>query len=199
MFQRSMPSSSPPSDSSKRTLSELECFVLGLIWKYGPCTAYSVRLRLQTSPSTQWSGSAGSVYPLVQRLARMGLLKSRAAARGRRASLEYTATPKGIAALRAWIGPPLPAEAVTVTHDPLRSRLRFLAALPVEQRRAWIEAAVQSLTVVARRVRQWEQAHGSESDAFDDLLTRSGLLDVKARKTWLREALLKGDAHARVV
>ena len=42
-----------------RSWSELECFVLGLIWQLGPVSAYAVRTQMQKSPSTQWSGSAG--------------------------------------------------------------------------------------------------------------------------------------------
>lgn len=175
----------------RRPLSELECFVLGLIWKHGPCTAYALRQKLQSSPSTQWSGSAGAIYPLVRRLEAAGLLKSRSSGRGRRASLEYLATPKGEAALREWIGPPLPPEALTVAHDPLRSRLRFIMALPPQQRRAWIDAAIRSLDEVSRRVRQWDQAHANDPDPFVAIMTRSGLLDVRARRTWLREARRK--------
>lgn len=175
----------------KRQLSELECFILGLVWKFGPCTAYSIRQQLQSSPSTQWSGSAGAIYPLVQRLERAGLLKSRSAGRGRRASQEYAITPRGETALRHWIGPPFPPEAMTVTHDPLRSRMRFLSALPPTERRAWIDAAIDSLREVAQRVRAWEQANQADADPFVALLTRSGLLDVSARRTWLREARRK--------
>jgi hypothetical protein len=48
-----------------RRLSELEAAVLGLVWSDGPCTAYAVRRTVQNSLSTQWSGSAGAVYPVV--------------------------------------------------------------------------------------------------------------------------------------
>jgi DNA-binding PadR family transcriptional regulator len=175
----------------RRPLSELECFVLGLIWKDGPCTAYALRQKLQASPSTQWSGSAGAIYPLVRRLERAGLLKSKPSGRGRRASLEYVTTQKGEAALRTWIGPPLPPEAVTVTHDPIRSRLRFLSALPPQQRRAWIEAALAALEDLSGRVKAWALAHADDADPFTAILTRSGELDIQARATWLREARRK--------
>lgn len=179
------------SSSHARQLSELECFTLGLVWKYGPCTAYTLRQKLQSSPSTQWSGSAGAIYPLVRRLERGGLLKSRSAGRGKRASQEYIILPRGEVALRHWIGPPLPPEALTVSHDPLRSRARFLAALAPGQRRAWIDAALESLREVTARIRAWEAANADDSDPMVGMLTRSGLLDVRSRQTWLREARRK--------
>lgn len=171
-----------------RRLSELECFVLGLIWKYGPLTAYAIRQRLQQSPSTQWSGSAGSVYPLVRRLKARRLLDARPAGRGKRASVEYTATEAGITALRGWIGPPVPQEAISVSHDPLRARLRFLAVLPPQEQKAWLGAAIEAMALVADRVDRWEAEHADSGDPFDQTVTRSGRLDIQARQAWLREA-----------
>jgi DNA-binding PadR family transcriptional regulator len=161
--------------------------VLGLVWRHGPCSAYAIRRQLQDSPSTQWSGSAGAIYPLMQRLERQGLLAAAAGGTGQRRSLEYAITGAGLAMLRAWIGPPLPPEAVTVAHDPLRSRLRFLDLLPAEERRAWVAAAISSLEEVLARVRHWEDAN-QPGEPLGGIVTRSGELDVEARRRWLEEA-----------
>ena len=100
----------------RQSLSELECFVLGLVWQIGPCSAYELRRHMQSSPSTQWSGSAGAVYPLVQRLERQKLLKGQSRRTGRRARREFSITSSGLARLRAWVGPPFAPEVVTVTY-----------------------------------------------------------------------------------
>lgn len=172
-----------------RRPSELESFVLGLIWQLGPCSPYEMRRHMQMSPSTQWSASAGAIYPLVTRLQRRGLLLSKAAKDGKRRRREYSVTPAGLRALRAWVAPPLPPEAVTVSHDPLRSRARFLAVLTPEQRRAWVKAAKAALDEVERRVLQWDQSVRAEvpDRAPVSTMTRSGLLDVAARRTWVGE------------
>jgi DNA-binding PadR family transcriptional regulator len=170
--------------------SELECFVLGIVWRYGPCSPYTVRRRLRDSPSTQWSGSAGAIYPLMQRLEKHGLLRSRSAATGERKSRRYTITSRGVAALRSWMGPPLPAEAVTVAYDPLRSRIRFLDLLAPEERRVWLAAAKAALEEVLDRVRQWEALHTDDDEPLGAILTRSGELDIAARAQWLAEAEL---------
>jgi DNA-binding PadR family transcriptional regulator len=168
--------------------SELECFVLGLVWRHGPCTPYTIRRHLQESPSTQWSGSAGAIYPLVRRLEAQRLLRSRTAETGQRPARLYSITPRGLATLRAWIGPPLPRDAVTVTYDPLRSRIRFLDLLPAAQQRAWLSAARSALEEVLARVRQWEELHADDDEPLGSILTRSGELDVEYRSCWLREA-----------
>ena len=170
-----------------RRRSELECFVLGLVWQVGPASPYDIRRHMQESPSTQWSASAGAIYPLVRRLQRAGLLSSEAKRDGKRRRREYRITVKGLGVLRAWIGPPIGAEAVTVAHDPLRSRARFREALSEADRAAWFLAARAALDEVERRVNQWAAAHGALSRAAR-VMTRSGELDVESRRRWLEEA-----------
>jgi DNA-binding PadR family transcriptional regulator len=175
------------SESITRRYSELECFVLGLVWRYGPCSTYTVRRHLSSSPSTQWSGSAGAIYPLMQRLEKHGLLESMDARRGQRPSRNYSLTAQGRDVLRAWIGPPLPPEAITVAHDPLRARLRFLDLLPAEERRPWVDAAIKALEDVLKNVREWRET-SEPGEPLGALITRSGELDVEGRTRWLREA-----------
>lgn len=175
---------STPATTPRTRLSELECFVLGLVWQGQPCAAYDIRRRLAESPSTQWSASAGAIYPLVARLERRGLLKGRARRTGKRARREYSLTPRGLSALRAWIGPPFDDAAITVTHDPLRSRARFLAALTPSQRKAWVRAARETLDEVERLVRAWGERHTSD-DPFAALVTLHGEMDLAFRRAWL--------------
>lgn len=169
-----------------RRHSELECFTLGLIWRHGPCSTYDVRRLMQDSPSTQWSASAGAIYPLIRRLERQGLLAGKDESRGKRPRRLYRTTPRGVRALRRWVGPPLAREAVTVAYDPLRSRARFLEVLPRPARRRWVAAALTAMDEVGRRVRAWEERYGGASDPIHAAITRSGELDVRSRRAWLR-------------
>jgi len=174
-----------------RRRSELEGFVLGLAWQLGPASPYEVRRHMLESPSTQWSGSAGAIYPLMRRLERAGLLASHAERSGKRRRRVYAITPKGLQALRAWVGPPLAKEAVTVAHDPIRSRARFLAALTPARRREWLNAARAALDEVERMVREWSARHGDaregEVSRAAGLMTRSGEIDVESRRRWVEE------------
>ncbi len=164
--------------------SELAGFVLGLVWRHGPCSPFELRRQMQRSPSTQWSASAGAIYPLIQRLEKSGLLRSKAKRNGKRERREYEVTERGVSALRAWLGPPLAEEAVTVAHDPLRSRARFLEVLPKAERARWIEAARRALDEVEKRVRAWEAEFGAKEPGAATM-TLSGELDVKSRREWV--------------
>ncbi len=170
----------------KKPLSELEAFVLGLIWQGGPCSPYDIRRQMQRSPSTQWSASAGAIYPLVGKLERHKLVQRKADPADQRRRQLYRVTAAGRKALAEWLGPPLAPEAVTVTYDPLRTRVRFLAALPAAKRRAWVLAAAEALQEVERRVRAWQE-HDATDEAFAQFLTRNAELELGARRQWIAE------------
>lgn len=174
-------------DVGNRELSELECFALGLIWQFGPCSPYDVRQHLRNSPSTQWSGSAGAIYPLVRRLERRGLLISKTESTGRRRRRMYRLTRPGLDALRRWIGPPLAEEAISAVYDPLRSRARYLGLLKPKDRQRWIEAARDALQVVEDAIADWDETYRDSGDEFLRATTRHGRLDVLARRQWLDE------------
>src|SRR5690242_14236558 len=99
-----------PRAKPARPLSDLEGCVLGCLWKHGASTPYAVRRMFLDSPSSHWSGSAGAVYPLLERLERGGLVASRHAPRGARDGWTYSLTAAGRRRLRAWLEPPFAAE-----------------------------------------------------------------------------------------
>lgn len=165
-------------------LTDLEAVVLGLVLRSGGATAYAVRRSLEASPAARFSDSAGSVYPLVRRLARRGLLAGRAARNGARRSTVWRCTPAGEQGLRAWLE--VPAElGELVTADPLRTRVIYLGALAPAARRRWLARAEQGLrahrAAIAERLR-------AEQDPWMALAHRNALLQADARLAWLGEA-----------
>lgn len=160
--------------------------MLGLVWQLGGCSAYDVRRTMGDSPSSQWSASTGAIYPLMRRLQRHALLTMKQERTGQRARRVYSITPAGKKVLRQWIGPPLAREAVSVAHDPLRSRARFLGVLTPDERAQWVRSAIDALAEVVARVQAWEEKYGSR-DEFQLLVARNGELETQARQAWLQE------------
>lgn len=169
-------------------LSELEAVVLGLIWQDGPCTPYAVRQVFLRTPSPQWSGSAGAIYPAVQRLEHRGLIRSEAHAQGRRKSRRYHATPKGLGELRKWLKGSQTDWIVGVPPDPMRTRYRFLGLLPPAERRGILRAWQKNMARHTRAVEQDYEHRKKTGDAFSYLLARGALLHLASRRTWLEEA-----------
>ena len=168
-------------------LSELEHVVLGIIWKKGPCTPYLVRKEFITSPSPHFSGSEGAIYPLVRRLEKRGLLTSKADRTGRRPRRLFRITQTGSTALRSWLRPPLADEIAAPGHDPLRTRMYFLAALPASKRSPFLEDAEQRLRnqipILQAHIRDYIRI----DDVFSETAARGMLHATRARIAWIIE------------
>ncbi|MCK6449101.1 MAG: PadR family transcriptional regulator [Planctomycetes bacterium] len=127
---------------AQRKPSELEHVVLGVVWKEGACTPHVVRTHFASSRNSRFSGSAGAIYPLVQRLERRGLLRSVEDRSTRQRRRLYRITARGETTLANWVGSEL---AEGVPHDPIRLRLYFLEVLSPTKRAEFLAAAANGV------------------------------------------------------
>jgi len=165
--------------------TELEGCVLGIIHARRRCTAYAVRKELGASPSAYWSGSAGAVYPLLDRLVERGLLNAHETRWGTRTRRAFSLSPQGLIALQRWLGPTVPSWAGSATFDPIRTRLLFLDALPKRHWRRFIREARRAVTLALDEMRHVLEA----ADALSDLerwAIRGAIAELEARSGWLR-------------
>lgn len=175
-------------------LSELERCVLGLVALRQPCTPYAVRKVFQDSPSAHWSGSAGSIYPLMRRLEEAGLLRSAPEDDGRRSRV-YRVTPAGRRRLRAWLRPPLD-EAAWFDFDPVRLRVRFLGLVPAAARAAFLDDALERLEEARAQAAATLAGSPAEADPWRHAASLGALRMVEARIAWLEE--VRSGVAARV-
>jgi DNA-binding PadR family transcriptional regulator len=176
------------SKGTRERLSELEGCVLGLVWLLGPCTTYAVRRTFVQSPSSQWSGSAGAIYPLVRRLGQRRLLRARPYTTGARKSCHYELTAEGRHRLIAWLGPPFSKDVAGIPPDPIRTRVSFVEALPHRRRRSFFSAVEESLHDQIERTERECRENRTKGHTIDYLVSRGALLTAEARLTWIREA-----------
>lgn len=124
-------------------LTELEGAVLSEIHHRNATTAFQVRKAFQVSPSLEWSGSAGAVYPAIRRLTAAGLILSSPTASGRNAK-RLALTAEGVARLDDWICDT--RRAISVGMDPFRLRSGLWAFLEADRRLAGLTEARAALT-----------------------------------------------------
>ncbi len=167
--------------------TELEAAVLGVVWQEGPCTRYAIRQHFLESPAPRWSGSAGAIYPLVRRLETRGLVRSAPSTQGRRARRDYRITRLGGAALRRWLRVPIAQGDATLIHDPLRTRMLFLSALPREEALSFVADALEALRRALRQAQEDCRENPGREDPFAHLAARNALLVTRARVKWLAE------------
>ncbi len=166
-------------------LSELEGVVVGIIRIKEPCTAYAVRRELTDSPSTHWSGSAGSVYPLLERLQRAGLItatEDKADGRGRRL---LKVSPLGRRALRTWTLSAGKPEVAASVFDAVRARAFALKKLPPRDRERFAVEALDALSDFLATAK----AHLEGREGIEYFAALGGVYEAQARVDWMTEFL----------
>jgi len=176
------------------TPTELESCVLACIAREGAATAYQVRRFLARSASTYWSDSAGSIYPLLDRLERRGWVRAEKTAWGTRTRSSYRLRAAGTRILRRWLSAPLGDDAVGHTFDPVRARLFFLDLVPSGERRGFVEDALTGTRRHLERHRtELREKRGSLTPWA--VLGREGAIrELEARAGWLEHVLGRLDS-----
>ncbi len=168
-------------------LTDLEHTVLGVLWRDGASTPYRLRREFLDSPIPSWSGSAGSIYPLVRRLEREGLLASEDSASDRRGTRLYDLTPAGRRALKRWLLPPLPRRDALPGVDAVRSRLLFLQLLTARERARFLAQIQAQLDDAVTELRAIVTDAEEGGDQIHVLASRGGLKVAEARCAWFSE------------
>ncbi len=172
---------------AEQRLSEIEACVLALISVEGPATPYAIRKVFLSSPSPQWSGSAGTIYPLIERLVRRKLISSKVFLQGKRRGHRISLTAAGSKALRLWLAVPVPEWVAGVPPDPLRTRVRFLGAVDARQQRSFLRDAHRRTQAHLRMV-EADCERRRPKGGFQYLIARGALLSMQSRCAFLREA-----------
>jgi DNA-binding PadR family transcriptional regulator len=178
-------------------LTELEGCVLGLIEQGGPCTPYAIRKEFLASSTPHWSGSAGAIYPLVERLNRRRLLRVVGQTRDGRSGRLYALTASGRRAFLHWLCPPFSALTLGVPPDPIRTRFGFLGLLPPSIRLDLLNEVRDKFRHALAQLKA--RTTQEPMDPFELLALRGSYLALQARLTWVNEVLatLRRPEYAR--
>jgi DNA-binding PadR family transcriptional regulator len=167
-----------------KKLSHLAYIVLGVVADEQPCSGYTVMKTFQRSSSTYFSGSAGAIYPLLERLTKAKLLSVSTQEAGTRNRHSYTVTKKGMAALDAWLASPVPDEEVAFTVDLMRTRVIFFARLTKSERMKFVKDCRAQLKARIKATQE-RIASGEGLTPFDVASLKSVLIVDEARLAWL--------------
>lgn len=169
------------------SLTELEGAILSEIHHRGAETAFKVRKAFLTSPSLEWSGSSGAVYPAIRRLSAQGLIHGEAQASARKGR-SLTLTAGGVDALNAWIGDL--DRAAGLGLDPFRLRSGLWDELPAAVR---LQQLGRLLIVLKSSLRDLE-AYGAGLDRVERRRVDLSIAQQKARAAWVEAELSAAEA-----
>ncbi len=167
-------------------LTELEGAILSEIYHRKRDTAFQIRRAFQVSPSLEWSGSAGAVYPAIKRLEKRELL-SLGEPEGGRKTVRLKVTPVGKAALIDWACDPM--RAASVGLDPFRLRSGIWGTLGRDKRlqtyhdiSASIQENIDFLQDYVKTLDDVERARVQLSIEYQNLRLRWLALQLKSVK-----------------
>jgi DNA-binding PadR family transcriptional regulator len=159
-------------------LTELEGSVLSELHHRGRQTAFRVRRSFSVSPSIEWRGSAGAVYPAIKRMERGGMIEAEASGDGRATRL-LSITAGGIEAMNEWACDPV--RACSVGIDPFRMRAGIWMSLDPARRVATTASIRQELVESVERLASWSR-HG---DVIERTSVDLSLRLQRSRLAWL--------------
>ncbi len=162
-------------------LTEIEGAILSEIAHRQNVTAFRVRRAFEVSPSVEWSGSAGAIYPAIRRLRARGFLDGHATG-DRRATVSLRLTPKGESAMVAWACDPDRASSVGL--DPFRLRAGIWTTLTGQQR----DAAMQATEISIRANIAFLKGYLPGLDPVEAARIELSLALQRLRLTYLRRA-----------
>ncbi len=159
---------------------------MGFIGLKGQCTPYLIRKDFKQSPSLFWNGSAGAIYPLIERLARQKLIKHASTKNDLRGGKLYVLTKFGEKALKTWLFQPTSPVVIGVPPDPLRNRIEILGFLKPEMRKSFLDqVALELENHLKVFVRDCEESR--KTDFFKYWSLRGAVLNMQSRLDWIRE------------
>lgn len=181
-----------------RELTMLEYIVLGLI-SMEPQSGYSIVSYFDEDSYNSWSASPGSVYPMLKRLEKQGVILGELDVEHEtRPRKMYTLTETGEASLDVWLGEVPKMRPFYEQRELAMMRFQFMEKrLSREQVLAWLGAyldAIQYATsgssIYQEGISKAMKEHGTVS-IHSQLVMEGYMLELNALRTWLEMAIAR--------
>lgn len=168
----------------EKKVTDLEAVAIGFVLRNQPCTAHFIRTSFKKSQTSHFSDSAGSVYPMMGRLAESGLVSVREKREGQRMVRYFRCTKSGEKALTSWLSPPFPD---LLGFDLLRTQILYLDRLTKAEQERWLKEAKGALQNKLQLIQTMaaETASNSRMTICEELAHDNAILQIKARLKWL--------------
>ncbi len=177
------------SDELSRELTTLEYVVLGLI-STEPQSGYSIITAFDEEVYRRWSASPGSIYPMLKRLERQGLIAGELEmVHETRPRKMYTLTPQGAELLDAWLL--APASKIDVSEERDIMLLKFLFAekrLDREEVLAWLDDYERATDDYEYLLRVQRNPESSDWSLHQQLVVEAMIMEINMQRTWIQLA-----------
>ncbi len=172
----------------ERDLTTLEYVVLGLIG-VEPQSGYSI-ITMMESGVHRWSASPGSIYPMLKRLERQGIIMGELdIVYETRPRKLYRLTPAGEALLDGWLrSPVLPASLLEGRDVALLKFLFMEKRMSREEVIAWLDTYEQAIDSYDLARRTFYDMAMQQSSIHQQLILEATMMDLNTQRTWVQIA-----------
>lgn len=166
--------------AAKYELSDNEGRLLALILRIEPTTAYQLVKTYAGSPVSNFNASKGKVYPIIERLERLGMIRKKRVAHDLRRTEELYCTSRGKKAVKEWVLEVRPSH--LLLDDPLRTKVQSFDLLTPQEREGWVLRAKRDLHDKLAEVEEY----GQTADVpFKEFVHDNAMRSLRARLDWL--------------
>lgn len=168
--------------------SELEYLILAMVGQ-GVNSGYAMRKEMNRMRGGRWSAESGSVYRVLRRLDKDGLVEeARKVGVPNRERTEYALTEAGDALLLSWLTFPPDRGEMAFLVDPIRTRTYFLNRLRPGERvrvvKSWVNESKAFVTELEQEVKAL-----SGRDVIREMAYQNLLYLAHGRHEWLKKLL----------
>jgi len=168
--------------------SELEYLILAMVGE-GINSGYGMRKEMNRMRGGRWSAESGSVYRVLRRLEKDGLLiEARRVGVPNRERTEYELTRSGESLLHSWLTFPPERGELAFLVDPIRTRCYFLHRLKPTERvrvvKSWLQESKQFIADLQRDLDSTMTPEPIRNMGYQNLMYLA-----QARHEWLRRLL----------
>jgi DNA-binding PadR family transcriptional regulator len=165
-------------------LSSTAKAILGMV-QLGNRTGYDIKQLVDKSSRFFWAASYGQIYPELRRLEEQGLLKAADVPQGGRNRREYSLTPAGEQAFRAWLT--ADEELVLEQRNEGLLKLFFADALSAEEIQRLLQQKIEQHQKIVERLCQIPADESPTGNDFPLVVRDYGVAFNEWAAQWYRE------------
>jgi len=164
--------------------------LLGLLHQQ-PMSGYDLRKMFASTALGSFSDSPGAIYPALKRLDTRGLVRGTVEeSTGLRQKRVFRITPKGLVALKGWLGKPLRRDDVIRGLDGVMLRFSFMDRTLGEERSArLLEQLIEQISAYIPSLQQYLETHAPEMPLSGRLALECGIYAYEAQLKWAQSSL----------
>lgn len=168
--------------------SELEYLILAMVGE-GVNSGYAMRKEMNRMRGGRWSAESGSVYRVLRRLERDGLvLEARRVGIPKRERTEYELTSEGERLLTSWLTFPPDRAEMAFLVDPLRTRCYFLFRLKPEEQIRVVKSWLHESRLFIQELHRDVDVITAKGTSGPKVVAYQNLLHLgQARHEWLKK------------